>query len=771
MAEPIGDVALRTAARQKYLNYAMSVITARALPDVRDGLKPVQRRILYAMYADLRLLPDRKELKCAKVVGEVLGNYHPHGDSAVYEALVRMAQPFVLRAPLVNGHGNFGSIDGDSAAAYRYTEAKLRPFALTLLDEIDQETVPFRDTFDAVRVEPVVLPAQAPVLLVNGVTGIAVGIATNIPPHNLREVCAAAIQLIRDPEASVAQLLRSVKGPDFPVGCDILASKAEIRKVYETGSGPITMRGRYEIEGKGKKRQIVITTIPHMVKKQEVVGKIRDLALDRKVPQIVDVRDESTTDIRIVLELKADADPDVVMAYLFKNTDLRCNFNYNMTALVPREGTEIAVPEQLDLRSMLRHFLRFRFDVVTRRFEYELRQLEKRIHILEGFRKIFDDLDTAIRIIRESKGKKDAGEGLMAHFGLDEIQTNAILELMLYRIATLEIQRILDELREKKARAAEIRRILSSETTLWSIVRGELEVLAKEHGDDRRSRIIEPAESDAVEIKADDFIVEEDAFVVLSEGGWLKRVGSVKSVDKIPVKKGDAVFGLVAGSTRSSVVFFSNLGVAYTARIHDIPASRGFGDPIQKLFRFKDGERVVAMFSLDPRAIGDISAPKNPEHCPAVHGLAITTSGHGMRFGLLALAEPSTRVGRKFARLKAGHEIVRVFTVHGKETLITVSAEARALLCPAEEINYLEGPGQGVYVLKVGASDRVIGAAVTDKDHLGLTAVTTNGTPHNVNPRRYKVTGRGGKGFEVIKRGGFASVQPIEIELPTLGGE
>jgi DNA gyrase subunit A len=770
MAESVGDVALRSVARQKYLNYAMSVITARALPDVRDGLKPVQRRILYAMYSDLRLLPERKELKCAKVVGEVLGNYHPHGDSAVYEALVRMAQDWVLRAPLVAGHGNFGSIDGDSAAAYRYTEAKLRPFAITLLEEIDQETVPFRDTFDAMREEPVVLPAQAPVLLVNGVTGIAVGIATNIPPHSLRETCSAAIDLIKNPEASVAQLMRKLKGPDFPTSCEVVASKAELRKVYETGSGPIPMRARYTVEKVGKKRAIVITAIPYLVKKQELVGKIRDLALDKKVPQITDVRDESTDVMRVVLELKSDADPDIVMAFLFKSTDLRCNFNVNMTTLVPKEGTEIAVPEKLDLKGVLRHFLDFRFITVTRRFEYELRQLEKRIHILEGFKKIFDDLDTAIRIIRESSGKADASEGLRAHFDLDEIQANAILELMLYRIASLEIQKILDELREKKKRAKEIRTILASEKTLWTIVQGELQVLAETHGDDRRSPIIEPTEDEDVEIKADDFIIDEDAFVILSEGGWLKRVGSVKSLDKVPVKKGDELAGIVAGSTRATVVFFSNLGVAYTVRIHDITASRGYGDPIQKLFRFKDGERVVAMVSLDPRTIGKIEAPKNPEHCPEVHGLAVSSSGHGMRFGIASFAEPSTKVGRKFARLKTGHEIVRVFTIGGDETLITVSAEARALLCPASEINYLEGPGQGVFVLKVGAEDRVIGAAVTSREHLGLTAVTTNGTPHNINPRRYKVTSRGGKGFQVIKRGGFAEIHLPEIQLPSLEG-
>ncbi|MFT7620281.1 MAG: DNA gyrase subunit A, partial [Planctomycetota bacterium] len=379
MTEVIGDIPLREAARQKYLNYAMSVITSRALPDVRDGLKPVQRRILYAMYKDLRLLPERKELKCAKVVGEVLGNYHPHGDSAVYDALVRMSQDFSLRTPLIYGHGNFGSIDGDRPAAYRYTEAKLVPYAVTLMSEIDEDTVDFRETFDSMRVEPIVLPAQSPVLLVNGATGIAVGIATNIPPHNLGEVVSAAILLIKKPESSIADLCRKIKGPDFPTGGQILNTAKELRTIYETGRGPVTTQGEYEIETKGRKKSIIITSVPYMIKKQDLVGKIRDLALDKKIPQILDVRDESTDIIRVVLELKAEANPAKVMAYVYKSTDLRTNFNVNLTCLVPVVGSDVAAPQKLDLKEILRHFLDFRLSVVTRRFEFELRKLLERI--------------------------------------------------------------------------------------------------------------------------------------------------------------------------------------------------------------------------------------------------------------------------------------------------------------------------------------------------------------------------------------------------------
>ena len=768
MTEAISEVALREAARQKYLNYALSVITSRALPDVRDGQKPVQRRILYAMYQDLRLLPDRKELKCAKVVGEVLGNYHPHGDSAVYDALVRMSQNFSLRQPLINGHGNFGSIDGDRAAAYRYTEAKLRPFAITLLDEIDQDTVSFRETFDSVRKEPEVLPAQAPVLLVNGATGIAVGIATNIPPHNLAEVASAAIQLIAKPTATITELCAKIKGPDFPTGAQILNSSAELREIYETGSGPVRMRAEYTVESKGRKPSIVITSIPYMIKKQDLVGKIRDLALDKKIPQIIDVRDESTHDIRVVLDLKPDSQVEKVMAYLFKSTDLQSNFNVNLTCLVPLEGTDVAVPRKLNLKEVLRYFLDFRFGVVTRRFEYELRKLLERIHILDGFAKIFDDLDAAIAIIRESKGRKDAAAGLMDYFLLDDIQANAILELMLYRLASLEIEKILEERREKKKRAREIREILASETKIWSIVKSELEELVKTHADKRRTVIATESAGETVEVSADDFIVEEDQFVILSAGGWVKRVGSITSIDKLPVKQGDRLIGIAAGGTRSAVVFFSNRGVAYSVRIHDVPATRGYGDPIQKLFRFKDGERVVAMMSLDPRAIGDISAHRDASFCPPVHAIALSSSGFGLRFGLSTFVEPSSRVGRKFARVTGEQEIVGVYRIEGEETLIVATEGARALLCLASEVNFLEGPGKGVYVIKVDKGDRVLGGGVSAKEHEGITAVTNSGATHNINARRYRITGRAGKGFHVIKRGKLVEIKAAELKVPEL---
>ncbi|HLU48066.1 MAG TPA: DNA gyrase subunit A, partial [Planctomycetota bacterium] len=384
------DIPLHLTARRRYLNYAMSVITSRALPDVRDGLKPVQRRILYTMQHELRLAPGSKPLKCARIVGDVLGKFHPHGDQPVYEALVRMAQDFSLRYPLIAGHGNFGSLDGDGAAAYRYTEATLERLSMELLTELPRNTVDFRPNYDGKTREPVVLPARFPSLLVNGATGIAVGLATNVPPHHLGEVVAACEALIDDRELTTADLLKTVKGPDFPTGGVILNSRAEIREIYENGQGAIRVRAEYNVEDVPRSGpRIIITSIPYMVQKDVLVRSIGDLVLARKVPMIVDVRDESTKEVRIVLELKRDADPEQVMAYLFRHTALQTNFNVNMTCLVPVEvgagGT--CTPARLDLKSLLTHFIDFRFVVIERRYRFDLEKLRERIHILEGFEK------------------------------------------------------------------------------------------------------------------------------------------------------------------------------------------------------------------------------------------------------------------------------------------------------------------------------------------------------------------------------------------------
>ncbi|MEQ1575085.1 MAG: DNA topoisomerase (ATP-hydrolyzing), partial [Vicinamibacterales bacterium] len=580
-------VALHEAAQSRYLNYALSVITSRALPDVRDGLKPVQRRILFTMWQQ-SLTADVKHRKCAKVVGDVMGSYHPHGDAALYETLVRMAQSFSLRYPLIDGSGNFGSLDGDSAAAMRYTECRLARISDELLSEIDQQTVHFRPNYDGTKTEPVVLPARIPNLLINGTTGIAVGMATNIPPHDLAEICTALIKLLDNPELSSVQLCRWVKGPDFPTGAQVLNSADELKEIYRTGSGTIRLRATWEeAPGSRGSREIIITSIPYMVNKSALVERIADVVLSRKLPPLLDVKDVSTDDVRISLELKRDADPRMVMAYLFKNTPLQTNFIVNMTCLIPTENAEVGRPERLDLKAILWHFLHFRLEVVTKRLEYELEALRKRIHILEGFEKVFDALDEIIRIIRKSDGKADSAATIMKRFGLDAEQTDAILELKLYRLARLEILVIQNELADKRKRAKQISGLLKDEDARWKVVRDEIEEVQKTYGGkaDGRRTIIEAAEE--VAFTEDDFIVEEDNVVIVSRDGWLKRQKEVRDVATTRLREGDSVLALLQGSTRATAVFFTNFGVAYSTRIIDVPASTGYGEPVQKLFKLK----------------------------------------------------------------------------------------------------------------------------------------------------------------------------------------
>jgi DNA gyrase subunit A len=760
-----GAVALHDAAQTRYLNYALSVITSRALPDVRDGLKPVQRRILFTMWQQ-NLTADTKHRKCAKVVGDVMGGYHPHGDSALYETLVRMAQPFSLRYPLIDGSGNFGSLDGDPAAAMRYTECRLARISDEILQEIDQETVPFRPNYDGTKTEPVVLPSRIPNLLVNGATGIAVGMATNIPPHNLTEVCQALIKLLDNPDLSVAQLCRWVKGPDFPTGGQILNSADEMKEIYRTGSGGIRLRATWEAGPVGRaEKTIYITSIPYTIDKSDLVLRIGDIVLSRKLPHLVDVKDLSTDDVRIALELKRDADEKMVMAYLFKHTTLQTSFAVNLTCLVPTENAEAGRPERLDLKQMLWHFLHFRLEVVTSRLEHELAQLQKRIHILEGFAKVFDALDEIIAIIRKSDGKADSAEKIMKRFALDAAQTDAILELKLYRLARLEILVIQNELKEKRTRTRQIAALLKDDAARWTLVREELEEIQKTYGDKRRTAI---EQADETEYAAEAFIVDEDNVVIVSRDGWVKRQKDVKDLATTRLREGDSVLAAMAGSTRSTVVFLTNFGVAYTARIVDVPASTGYGEPVQSLFKFKDNERVVAAFSLDPRAIGDIGRASSDDDpppadaevpVPPVHGLAVTSDGYSLRFSLANVAEPSTRAGRRYARPADGAEVVGVSVVTGDETVIAVTRDARAMLCPAKDVNFLAGPGKGVILIKlVGEDDRVLGFVASTGDRDLLTVETSRGAEQTVSTAKYDVTGRGGKGRELLQRGQFTRV-------------
>jgi DNA gyrase subunit A len=759
-------VALHEAAQSRYLNYALSVITSRALPDVRDGLKPVQRRILYTMWQQ-NLTADAKHRKCAKVVGDVMGSYHPHGDAALYETLVRMAQSFSLRYPLIDGSGNFGSLDGDSAAAMRYTECRLARLSDEMLSEIDQRTVHFRSNYDGTRTEPVVLPARIPNLLINGTTGIAVGMATNIPPHNLGEVCTALVKLLDNPDLSSVQLCRHVKGPDFPTGGQILNSPEELKEIYKTGSGTVRLRATWE-EGPSSRsgQTLYITSIPYTVNKAALVERIADVVLSRKLPPLVDVKDVSTDDVRIALEIKKDADARMVMAYLFRNTPLQTNFAVNLTCLIPTENEEVGRPERLDLHSMLRYFLNFRLDVVTRRLEYELEALRKRIHILEGFEKVFNALDEIIKIIRKSDGKADSAEKIMKRFALDADQTDAILELKLYRLARLEILVIQNELADKRRRARQITSLLKDEDARWKVVRDEIEDVQKKYGDksDKRRSLIESAED--VSFTADDFIVEEDNVVIVSRDGWVKRQKEVRDLSTTRLREGDAVLAVLPGSTRASVVFFTNMGTAYTSRIIDVPASTGYGEPVQKLFKLRDQEHVIAAFSLDPRVIGKIASRKEGEP-PPVHAIAVTSDGYSLRFGFEPFVEPSTRSGRRYARPAAGVEVVGVARITGEEVVIAATQQAHGILCRADEVNYLSGPGKGVILIKVAAKDdRVVGFIASTGDRDLLRVETSRGGEQTISTTKYDVTGRGGKGRELLQRGQFTRVIPNDVENP-----
>src|SRR5437763_7796099 len=667
-----------------------------------------------------------------------------------------MAQSFSLRYPLVDGSGNFGSLDGDSAAAMRYTECRLARISDQMLTEIEQATVPFRPNYDGTKTEPVVLPARLPNLLINGATGIAVGMATNIPPHNLGEVCTALVKLLDNDDIGNAQLCRYIKGPDFPTGGQILNPPDEIKAIYRTGSGSIRLRGTWDIGPETRStKTIYIDSVPYTVNKSQLVERIAEVVIGRKLPQLLDVKDLSTEDVRIAIEMKRDADEKMIMAYLLKHTPLQINFAVNLTCLLPTENPEVGRPERLDLKQILWHFLHFRLEVVTRRLEHELAALKKRIHILEGFETVFDALDEIIRIIRKSDGKADAAEKIVARCKLDAEQADAILELKVYRLARLEILVIRQELEEKRKRARQINALLKDEDSRWKLVRTELEEISKKYGDKRRTAI--ESDEGEQEYRADDFIVEEDNVVIVSRDGWVKRQKEVKDLATTRLREGDSVLAAFAGSTRATSVFFSNFGVAYTSRFIDVPASTGYGEPIQKQFKLKDGERIVGAMSLDPRAVGSVKPKKEGDPAP-VHAVAVSSDGYALRFNLDGFVEPSTRSGRRFARPAEGAEIVNVARISGGEVLIAATADARGILCQAEDVNFLAGPGKGVLLIKLAEDDRLLGAIASTGDRDLLTVETSRGAEQTISTGKYEVTGRGGKGRELLQRGQFTKV-------------
>ncbi len=773
-------VPLHEAAQVRYLNYSLSVITSRAIPDVRDGLKPVQRRILYTMWK-ARMLPDTKPRKCAGVVGDALKSYHPHGDGALYDALVRLAQPWVMRHNLVDGHGNFGSIDDDPPAAYRYTECRLAPLAMPLLDDLGNDTVAFKPNFDGMTEEPVVLPARLPNLLINGSAGIAVGMATNIPSHNLGEVLAACLKLLKDPELKPYQLIAkdAIQGPDFPTGGQVITPIAELREIYKVGSGTIKLRATTTPGPESRTaRTVIVDAVPYGVNKSALIQQIADLILQRKMPMLLDVRDLSADDIRIELDLKKDADDAKVLAYLFKNTQLQVNIPVNLTVLVPTEKPDVCAPyPQCDVKTILWHFIHFRHEVVTRRLTDELATLRKRLHILEGFALIFDALDEIIRIIRKSDGKADAARKIMDRFTqLDEEQTDAILELKLYRLARLEVNLIAEERKEKLARANQIEKLLGDDdddmsSGRWKMVTAELVALRDEYAKTdlakRRTSFSDATEEPA--FSEEDFIVEEDCAVLVTADGWVKRQKEIKDPQSTRLREGDRVLACLVGSTRATIGLFSSLGTCYTCRFIDVPASTGYGEPVQKLFKLKDGETILAAMSFDERVTKGIEDDtKHPDRCPMLHGFAATSDGFALRFGLAAFKDPSTRAGRKFARPAKGHVVVGFVPVHGSETLLAVSAECRGMVCRADEVNYLAGVGKGVMLIKLGAEDRLLGFKASTGDRDLLTYETGRGATDTLSTAKYRTVSRGGKGIELKKNGRIERIVPEPIEVATL---
>lgn len=764
---PISEVT-----RRRYLNYAMSVITSRALPDVRDGLKPVQRRILYVMYNDLRLVANAKPRKCAKICGDTTGNYHPHGDASVYDALVRLAQDFNLRSPLINGQGNFGSIMGLPAAAARYTEARLTGIAEHLMNELRYQTVEMRPNYDGTRNEPVVLPARFPNLLVNGVHGIAVGMATSIPPHNLGEVIKACTHLIHNKDATVAQLMKYIKGPDFPMGGRIVTDKRSLTAVYKEGRGPIKNRGEWKLDtdrrSKGMNR-IIVYSVPYGVETGSLLSEIGGIVEARKLPQLVDVADETDdkNGLKIVLEIKPDADPETVMAFLYKHTHLEQNFSVNLTCLVPDES-DVLVPQRCDLKEMLQYFLDFRFVSVRRRFEYQLELLLKRIHILQGFKIIFNGLDKALKLIRASSGKQDAAKKLMANFRLDEIQTMAILELQLYRISKLEINTIREELKEKQAEADRIRRILASKRRLWKVVEKELVEIGNEFPEKRQTKL--GSSDEITEFDPQAYIVKENTNVVVSREGWIKRVGRLKTkgetreLDKTRTREGDSVLAVAPGSTLDHVVFFSSDGVAYTLPIEQVPVSSGYGEPLSKHARLGDGVNLVAAITTDARFTSeDKSTRRKPIATP--HLLIVTEKGQIMRVSFSTFRTASTKAGRKYCRLGKDDRVVYAALVEDAETMFIATNDARVLHCEIEEAALLSNPGKGVKGIRLEKEDFVIGALQLSRPSDCLRVVNTNGKKMTFGQMKYGVTSRGGKGVKTSQRSGFAEIlyPPIEV--------
>lgn len=728
--------------RTSYLDYAMSVITARALPDVRDGLKPVHRRILYSMRLN-GLTASAKFKKSATVVGDVLGSFHPHGDAAVYEAMVKLAQDFTTRYPLVLGQGNFGSVDGDSAAAYRYTEAKMSRVAEELLRDLEKETVNWRPNFDGTKKEPEVLPAAVPNLLLNGTLGIAVGMATNIPPHNLREISDAVSHLIDNPDASNNDLLTFVKGPDFPLG-GVAFNQKDIAHAYSNGRGGVVVRGEAEIvEDKKGNFSIIVTSLPYRVNKAELLVKIADLVRDKKIEGIRDLRDESTRDIRVVVELKSGAQPQTVLNKLYKHTQLEDTFHYNMVALVD------GVPQTLSLKAVLEEYVKHRADVVKRRTEYDLKKAQEREHILLGLKKALDHIDAIIKLIRASKDVPTAHAGLMKQFKFSEIQAQAILDMRLQKLAGLERKKIEDELKDVQALIQDLLAILSSKKKMLGIVKSELGEVALKYGDDRRTKIVKGG---VKMLNPEDLIQDEESVLVLTQGGYVKRTnpseyrtqkrGGVGVID-LNTKEEDVVTTLLTTSTHSDLLFFTDRGKVYQSKMYDIPEGK----------RATKGKSIMNFLALTPEEkVTSVLAVRKDDWEGDWSLMMITRDGVAKKSDASAFKDVR-RSGLIGINLADGDALIAARFVGKGDEVSLITSKGQSIRFKESDVREMGRTAAGVRAMKIGKGDRIVSADVIRKDmkDCEILVVMEHGYGKTTSAKEYKVQNRSGSGIKTAK--------------------
>ena len=725
--------------KKSYLDYAMSVIVGRALPDVRDGLKPVHRRSLFAM-RELGNDYNKPYKKSARVVGDTIGKYHPHGESAVYDAVVRMAQDFSMRYPLVDGQGNFGSIDGDPPAAMRYTEVRMAKVAQEFVSDLDKETVDFTPTYDGSMEEPVVLPSRVPNLLVNGSSGIAVGMATNIPPHNLREITAAAISLIQNPNISVAQLMEKVPGPDFPTAGFIYGS-AGIKEAYETGRGIIRMRARALIEKKSRlnRESIVVTELPYQVNKARMLEKVAELVRDKKITGIQEIRDESDREgMRIVFDLKRDENAGVILNQLYKFTQMQSTFGIIMLAIANRR------PELMNLKEMLLHFINFRKEVVIRRTRYELRKAEERAHILEGYKIALDNLDAVIKLIRSSKSVPEARQRLMEDFELSEIQANAILDMRLQRLTALEREKIEEEYKKLIKDINRMREILANERLVMNIVEQELEEVTKSYGDERRTEIMEETQ----EISVEDLITEEEMVVTISHKGYIKRNPislyrsqrrGGKGVTGMETREDDFVERLFVASTHSMFLFFTNFGRLYWKKVHEIPQAG----------RVAKGKALINLLDLKPGEwVATVLPVRNFEE-DDYYVVMCTRRGYVKKTELKAFSNPRS-IGIIALTIPEGDELIAVGLTEGTSDTFLASHKGKCARFDENEIRPMGRMARGVIGMRLEASDHVVGMELITNGTTLLT-ITENGYGKRTPIEQYRKTGRGAKGVITIQ--------------------